>query len=361
MLADFIAHRLCGEAATDLSLASRTLMLDLRQKRWDEQTLAQVEIDPRLLAPLTPAGTPLGNVTASAAAITGLPMTAVVAVGGHDHVCGALAAGVTRPGQMLNSLGTAEAVFLPTEQPLADPTAGRQGYTQGAHVVGGGYYAFGSSYTSGASIEWLRELLGATDDPVAYEALIAGAERVPAGSLGVLFLPHLRLANPPYDDPRSRGALIGLTMDAGRDVITRAIFEGLALESRNTFEPLLAYPEVTAPQSVVAIGGGTRNPLLMRVKASVTNLIHHIIEAQEATALGAALLGGLGAGIYETVDDAVNAMRYGQQEIAPDPIDVPVYEAIYNEVYRRFYPSVAPLSQAISDLQATSAVDRDDA
>ncbi|MCC2626666.1 MAG: putative sugar kinase, partial [Thermomicrobiales bacterium] len=159
----------------------------------------------------------------------------------------------------------------------------------------------------------------------------------------------------------SRGALIGLTMDANRDVITRAIFEGLALESRNTFEPLLAYPQVTTPESVVAIGGGTRNRLLMRVKASVTNLRHHIVEAQEATALGAALLGGLGAGIYGTVDDAVSAMRYGQQEIAPDPIDVPVYEVIYNEVYRRFYPSVAPLSRAISDLQATSAVDRDDA
>jgi len=361
MLADYIAHRLCGEAATDLSLASRTLMLDLRQKRWDEQTLAQAGIDPGLLAPLVPGGTSLGNVTAGAAALTGLPVTAVVAAGGHDHVCGALAAGVTRPGQMLNSLGTAEAVFLPIEQPLADPRAGRQGYTQGAHVVGGRYYAFAGQYTSGASIEWLRDLLGTADDPVAHDELIAAAERVPAGSLGVLFLPHLRLANPPHDDPRSRGALIGLTMDANRDVITRAIFEGLALESRNTFEPLLAYPEVTAPKSVVAIGGGTRNPLLMRVKASVTNLRHHIVEAQEATALGAALLGGLGAGIYETVDDAVNAMRYGQQEIAPDPIDVPVYEAIYNEVYRRFYPSVAPLSQAITDLQATSAVDRDNA
>jgi xylulokinase len=361
MLADFIAHRLCGEAATDLSLASRTLMLDLRQKRWHEQTLAQAGIDQRLLAPLVPGGTSLGNVTAGAAALIGLPVTAVVAAGGHDHVCGALAAGVTRPGQMLNSLGTAEAVFMPIAQPLADPKAGRQGYTQGAHVVGGGYYAFAGQYTSGASIEWLRDLLGATDDPVAYDALIAAAERVPAGSLGVLFLPHMRLANPPYDDPRSRGALVGLTMDAGRDVITRAIFEGLALESRNTFEPLLAYPEVTAPQSVVAIGGGTRNPLLMRVKASVTNLTHHIVEAHEATALGAALLGGLGAGVYDNVDHAVAAMRYGQQEIAPEPNDVPVYEAVYNEAYRRFYPSVAPLSQAISDLQATTAVSRGEA
>jgi xylulokinase len=360
MLADFIAYRLCGEIATDLSLASRTLMLDLREKHWDEQTLAQAGIDAGLLAPLVPGGTLLGHVTANAAALTGLPITAVVAAGGHDHVCGALAAGVTRPGQMLNSLGTAEAVFLPTEQPLADATAGRQGYTQGAHVVGGGYYAFAGQYTSGASIEWLRDLLGASDDPVAYEALIAGAERIPAGSLGVLFLPHLRLANPPYDDPRSRGALIGLTMDTGRDVIARAIFEGLALESRNTFEPLLAHSEVTAPQSVVAIGGGTRNSLLMRVKASVTNLTHHVVAAEEATALGAALLGGLGAGVYEDVDDAIGAMRYGQHEIAPEPADVPVYETIFTEVFRRFYPSIAPLSQAISDLQATTDFSRGD-
>jgi xylulokinase len=150
-------------------------------------------------------------------------------------------------------------------------------------------------------------------------------------------------------------------MDAGRDVITRAIFEGLALEIRNTFEPLLRYPEVAAPQSVVAIGGGTRNPLLMRVKASVTNLIHQVVEAEEATALGAALLGGLGAGVYADVDDAVGAMRYGQQEIAPEPADVPVYETIYRDVYRRFYPSIAPLSQAISELQATTAVSQVDA
>ena len=361
MLADFIAYRLSGKCATDLSLASRTLMLDLRGKRWDEQTLAQAGIDPALLAPLVPGGTLLGQVTAGAAALTGLPMTAVVASGGHDHVCGALAAGVTRPGQMLNSLGTAEAVFLPIEQPLVDPQAGRQGYAQGAHVVGGGYYVFASTYTSGASIEWLRDLLGGTDGQVAYEDLIAGAERVPSGSLGVLFLPHLRLASPPYDDPRSRGALVGLTMDTDRNAITRAIFEGLALESRNLLEPLLTYPQVTSPQSVVAIGGGTRNPLLMNIKASVSNLTYQIVKVDEATALGAALLGGLGTGVYKDVDDAVGAMRYGREEIAPEPSDVPVYETIYTEVYRRFYPSVAPLSQAISDLQATTVVSQDDA
>ncbi len=355
MIADYIAFRLSGEAATDLSLASRTLMLDLRGKRWDERTLAQVELDPQLLAPLVPGGTALGRITPGAAEATGLPPTALVSSGGHDHVCGALAAGVTRPGQMLNSLGTAEALFLPIDEPLIDPEAGRQGYTQGAHVAGGGYYAFAGQYTSGASIDWRRRVLGTGDDALLHEALIAGAARGPAGSLGVVFLPHLRLANPPYDDPRSRGALIGLTADAGRDVVTRAVFEGLAMESRGTFEPLVAYPQVVRPESVVAIGGSTRNGLLMRIKASVTNLEHHVIAAEEATALGAALLGGLGAGVYRDVDDAIASMRYGRESVCPDAEEAGVYNTMFETVYRRLYPAVAPLSQTISDMQAGSA------
>jgi xylulokinase len=356
MLGDYVAFRLGGEQATDLSLASRTLMLNLREKKWDERTLAQAEIDPGLVAPLVPGGTALGRISAEAAEATGLPRTAVVAAGGHDHVCGALAAGVTRPGQTLNSLGTAEALFLPLDEPLTDPQAGREGYTQGAHVVGGRFYAFAGQYTSGASIEWVRDLLGTQDDPLAYDEMVAGAARVPAGSLGVVFLPHLRLAAPPYDDPKSRGALIGLTADVGRDEVTRAVFEGLALESRNTYEPLLSYPQVTVPSSVVAIGGGTRNALLMQIKASVMNLSHRVIEAEEATALGAALLGGLGAGVYRDVDEAVAAMRYGQRQVEPEPGQVEMYETIYQRVYRGFYPAVAPLSQTISDLQATTAV-----
>jgi xylulokinase len=356
LLADYIAFRLSGVGATDLSLASRTLMLNLREKRWDEVTLAQTGIDPGLLAPLVPGGSALGRVTRTASDETRLPTSAVVSSGGHDHVCGALAAGVTAPGQMLNSLGTAEAVFLPTSEPLTDPKAGRQGYSQGAHVAGGGYYVFAGQYTSGASIDWLRHLLGSGGDLLAYDAMIGGARKVSAGSLGVMFLPHLRLANPPYDDARSRGALLGLTTESGSEVVTRAVFEGLAFETRGTLEPLLEYPQVVAPQSVVAIGGGTKNSLLMQIKASVTNLPHQIVDAEEATALGAALLGGLGADVFKSVEEARGAMRYEQHTVHPQPEDVSLYESIYRGIYSRIYPTVAPLSQSISDLQATTVV-----
>jgi xylulokinase len=260
---------------------------------------------------------------------------------------------------MLNSLGTAEAIFLPTAEPLSDPLVGRQGYTQGAHVTGGGYYAFAGQYTSGASVDWLRRLLGSENDPLAYEAMIAGAKAVPVGSLGAMFLPHLRLANPPYEDPRSRGALIGLTTEIGSHAVARALLEGLAFESLSTFEPLLAYPQIVPPTSVVAIGGGTRNSLLMKIKASLTNLPHEVIDAEEATALGAAILGGLGAGVYESVDEARSEMRYGHRVVMPTSEDVQQYRALYDEVYRRFYPAVAPLSQTISDMQTSALTSTD--
>src|ERR687886_1124857 len=157
-VADFMAFRLCGVAATDYSLASRTLALDLQELRWAEELLNEIGISADLFAPLRQGGTLLGPVTHEAATATGLPEGAGVAAGGHDHVCGALAVGVTQKGTMLNSLGTAEAIFLPLERPLTDPQVGHQGYTQGAHVAGQ-YHVFGGQYTSGASVEWLREAL----------------------------------------------------------------------------------------------------------------------------------------------------------------------------------------------------------
>ncbi|MBA3414674.1 MAG: FGGY-family carbohydrate kinase [Chloroflexia bacterium] len=348
MAADYLAWRLCGVAATDHSLASRTLMLNLHTLEWDAETLAAAGIDPGLLAPLAPGGLALGRVTPEAARQTGLPQACVVATGGHDHVCGALAAGVTEPGQMLNSLGTAEAVFMPIERPLTDPQAGRQGYTQGAHVVGGRPYVFAGQYTSGACVAWVRDLVGNGDG---YETLLAEAAAAPPGSLGVCFLPHLRLANPPHDDPKSRGAFVGLSTDVGRGALVRATLEGLAFETRATYEPLFAYPEVTRPASVRVIGGSTRNDLLMGIKATVMGQPLTVVEAEEATALGAAILGGLGAGVYPDVAGALASLDLGEHAVEPNPAERDLYEQIYQRVYRPLYDRVAPLSRAAVEIQ----------
>ena len=346
-VADYIAFRLCGVAATDYSLASRTLALDLHGLRWAEELLEEVGISPHLFAPLRQGGSSLGPVTPEAASATGLPESAGVATGGHDHVCGALAVGVTQKGTMLNSLGTAEAIFLPLERPLTDPQVGREGYTQGAHVAGR-YYIFGGQYTSGASVEWLREVLGGVD----YDTLVAEAEEAPPGSLGTYFLPHLRLANPPYDDPAARGAFLGLSTDVKRGELFRAVLEGLAYDSRKSLEPLLAHSGVDRLRAIYAIGGGTQNRLLMRIKATVLNQEISVIGVDEATSLGAAVLGGIGAGVYADIPSALEELRYAERPVEPVSDEVPFYDAAFRKVYERIYPSLRGVHHEIHDLQS---------
>lgn len=347
-MADYIAYRLCGEAATDYSLASRTLALDLRRLVWAGDLLREVGLSPDIFAPLSQSGTRLGPVLAEVAAATGLPASAQVAVGGHDHVCGALATGVIQPGDMLSSLGTTEAIFLPLNQPITDPLMGRQGYTQGAHVVADHYYVLGGLYTAGVCVDWMRQILGNDLD---YAAAIAAAEQSPPGSLGVCFLPHLRLANSPYDDPKGRGAFIGLSTDVKPEVMFRAVLEGLAYESRHSLESLLAFPGVAALRRAYVIGGGTRNSLLMQIKATVLNKPITIATVAEATSLGAAILGGLGAGVYSDVPAALTLLYQNQTLVEPVAAQVSLYENIFRQVYQHLYLTLKPLHHTIYQLQ----------
>lgn len=344
--ADYLTFRLCGVAASEFSLASRTLMLDIDKLTWATDLVQNAGVDPAILPPLLPSGTKLGTVLPEIATQTGLPASAIVTTGGHDHVCGAMALSVIRPGAVLDSLGTAEAIFLATDEVLKDPAVGRRGYAQGVHVSGG-YYILGGLYTSSACIEWFRENAGAGLD---YDALAAEGEAVPPGSLGVYFLPHLRTANPGYDDPRSRATFVGLTFDAKRGALYRALLEGLAYEARYSLASLLPYLPATHIERIVATGGGTRNGLLMRIKASVYNQPVRVVSIDEATALGAAMLAGIGAGVYTDVADAVQSVRYTTTVTEPEPVAAKFYEQGFNQVYRALYPAVRELHHAIVGL-----------
>jgi xylulokinase len=185
-----------------------------------------------------------------------------------------------------------------------------------------------------------------------YAALIAEADKVPPGSLGALFLPHLRLANAPHDDPRGRGAFIGLSTDVKRGALFRAVLEGLAYECRYSLESLLAYPEVTRLNSIAVIGGSTRNLLLMRIKASVLNQPIKVVKVTEATTLGAALLGGLSAGVYRDVADALAQLSYDQTIVEPQPAEAARYEAYFRQVYQQLYLTLRSLHHKIYELQS---------
>jgi xylulokinase len=352
-MADYIAWRLCGVQATDFSLASRTLWLDLQRRQWSAQVLDWTATPHTLLAPLLPSGTQLGSILPDVAAATGLPASAQVAVGGHDHICGALALGVTEPADVLNSIGTAEAIFLPLDQPLTDPMVGQQGYSQGVHV-GGQYYVLGGMYTSGACVEWFRENLAGGAD---YATLIQEAAEVPAGSLGAVFLPHLRMSNPPHMDAQARGSFIGLRTDAKRGALFRAVLEGLAFECRSSLEPLLQHVQLPGVRHYYVTGGGAYNELALAIKASVLNHVLHVVSVKEATALGAALLGGVAAGVYADLPDALRHLCYTQAELTPVAEIASLYEAIFRTVYQPMYNTLQPLHQLIHQLQNQDAQD----
>jgi xylulokinase len=347
-VAHYLAWRLTGVAGCDLTLASRTLALDLERRVWAEDLIRELGLDPAMFAPLRPWGARLGTLTADAAAATGLAASCAVGVAGHDHLVGAFAARALAPGVLLDSMGTAEALTLALERPSAAPALRERGYNQGVVEVGSPvYYVFGGFQTSGASIEWFRTLFGAE---LAHAQLIAAAEKVVAGCHGVTFLPDLRGRISPVPDPEARGAWFGLAADSDRATLYRAVLEGLAFEARLTVDDLLALPGRRPIAQIRAIGGNTRNPLLMRIKASVYGRPIVAAEMAEATAQGAALLGGLAAGVFPDPPSALAALEPGERTVAPDPGWVALYEPHFREVYRPAYAALRPLHHAAAAL-----------
>jgi len=342
--ADYIAFKLSGEYVSEPSLASRALLYEVDKRSWAVDLLAACDLSPDLLPPLKPSGTGIGTVTSSASDQTGLTTSTVVATGGHDHVCGALGVGVVSPGTILNSLGTAEAHFLPIDQPLNRPEVARQGYSVGGHVAGDRFYAIGGLYASGGSVDWVKSLLGASDG----KTLLREAHEVPPGADGVMFLPHLRIANPPFGDAPSKGAFVGLTGDTNRASVYRAVLEGIALEANLCLRGLLSYAGVEDPSDLIAIGGSTRNILLMDIKAAVYGRPITVAETEESTALGAAILGGLGAGVYADLADVLSIVIQERHVIEPDATLVERYADITDR-YNHVYPALKPLNARISE------------
>jgi xylulokinase len=347
-LTHYLAFRLTGVAGSDLTQASRTLALDLEQGVWAEALIQEVGIDPKIFPPLRPVGAALGPVTAEAARATGLPESCIVGVGGHDHIVGALAAGALEPDVMLNSLGTAEAVTVTLPAPTPDPALGRQGYSQGMVEVDGRRtpYVFGGFVTSGAAVEWFRALF---EPAPAHDALIAEALTVPPGADGVTFLPDLRGRISPVPDPKARGAWFGLAADSSRSALYRALLEGLAFEARLSFDALTSLPGLPRLRAIHAIGGNTQNDLLLRIKASVYRQPIKAIDLPEATALGAALLGGLAAGLWPDLASARAGLALSFREIEPVAAWEALYERRYQEVYRPAYEALRPLHHALPD------------
>src|SRR5437588_1762207 len=263
---DFVLWKLSGSFATDYSIASRTMLFDQRTLTWSEPLLEQAGLPASWFPPAFPSGTALGTVSKEVAEQTGLPQQTIVSTGGHDHLCGALAAGMTHPGHLLESIGTASVIMavVDTFRPSAELlTAGFNSY---AYVLQNTYVTLGTLNFAGGALEWIVTLLygqgkQGTVSPENYAQALREAAEIPPGARGAIILPSFLGSGTPYAKRSARGAILGLTPSHNRPELVRALIEGLAFWLRDNTE-MLCNLGIAPPHPEITVIGGTTQATL---------------------------------------------------------------------------------------------------
>jgi xylulokinase len=318
---DYVRLRLCGEHATDVSDASGTLLLDVAARRWSEEVLDALELDPAWL-PRAHESPVVSGLTAD-----GVP----VAAGAGDQAAGALGVGVDQPGPVSVVLGTSGVVFAALDRFRADKQARVHAF---CHAVPGAWHAMGVMLSAAGSLRWLRD---ATGSSASYDELLAEAAVWPAGTEGLIFLPYLAGERTPHADPDARGAFVGLSVRHDRGALVRAVLEGVAFGLRDSLDLIVELG--VAPALGRVSGGGARNDLWLRIVASVLELPLERVAVDEGAAFGAAILGGVVAQAWPDVRCAVAATVKPRARIEPVPEWIAVYRE-RRERYQELYPAL---------------------
>jgi xylulokinase len=349
---DYIRYRLTGEFATEVSDASGTALLDVRRRQWSTEMLAALDIPAAWLPACYESPVPSTQISAEAAAATGLlPGTPVVG-GGGDQAAGAVGSGIVAEGVVSVTLGTSGVVFAATERFVLEPQGRLHAF---CHAVPGTWHLMGVMLSAAGSLRWFRDALGGAEMAQAavngadvYDLLAAEAAQAPPGCEGLIFLPYLTGERTPYPDPDARGVYFGLTLRHGKPHLIRAVLEGVAYGLRDSLELLRA--QGVAVTQVRASGGGARSALWRQILADVFEAEIVGTNVNEGAAYGAALLAGVGTGVYPDVPAAAAATVRLTDRVAPGPA-TRVY-ADYYPIYRALYPALAPQFQVVSAVTA---------
>ena len=340
----YVLREAAGELAVDYSNASSLALLDPRTRTWSEAVLAATDLDPAMLPRLAAGTEPIGTVTSAFAEATGLDPRTVVTAGCGDEMAATLGAGVFAPGEVCDVVGTAEPVCAASAEPREDPTMLVECHP---HADPDAWLLENPGWVSGGNLRWWRDGFApveraaeAAGGPDAYDALSEAAAAIPPGAQGVAFLPCMQGAMAPEWNGAARGTFYGLTLAHTRAHMTRAILEGSAFALRDVLEAMVnAGLEVSR---LTIVGGGAKGPLWRQIKADVTGLPVRVPVSVETTATGAAILAAVGAGVHDTVADAVKAfVDYRPEQHEPDADTRVAYDEAYAR-YRDVYFALKP-------------------
>lgn len=322
-LKDFLVYRLTGRVVTDWMNAAYTLLFDVRTRAWRTDFMDAADLPAERFPPSLSPAEPAGPLHAEGAARTGLPEGIPVAVGGPDGSLAAVGAGSLDENVLVDTAGTSDTVLASTAHPTV---GGDSGLVVNPHVLAGRWLIGGPTTSTGAVWSWWAERFGrrAAEEKVGHAELDAAAASVPPGADGLIFLPTFIGDRTPGWTPTARGALIGLDLGHGPAHVARAIVEGTALMVRRCLHRMRETG--AAPARVHLVGGAANSPLWTQVRADMLGLPVVRLRTPEASAWGAALMGGLASGFFPDPSAITLDADLIAGTCQPDPRNAALYD-----------------------------------
>jgi xylulokinase len=338
---DYVRYRLTGETATDMADASGTLLLDVAKRAWSQEILMETSINSTFLPKLFESQEICGQISKLGSSETGLKAGTPVVAGAGDQAAGAVGIGITKPGIASATIGTSGVVFAATDRPTLDPKGRLHTF---CHAIPNRWHVMGVTQAAGLSLKWFREQFGTDGNKGGggYDELSKEAAAIEPGSGGVFWAPYLMGERTPHLDPDARAALVGLSASHTRAHIVRAILEGVAFSLKDTFT---IFEQIGVPVRQIRLGGGgARSPLWRQIQSDVYAQGVEILAAEEGAAYGAAILAGVGASGWSSVDQACDAVVRVVSRIVPDAESCSTMQKSYR-TYRRIYPALHSIQQ----------------
>jgi len=337
LLKDYFLYRLTGEFVTDPTISSSTGFLRLQERDWWDEMLDFIELDKDQLPQLVNSEEVIGKLIPQVASEIGLSRNTLVVAGAMDQMAGAIGAGNINPGVITETTGTALAIIATVLEPIYDL---QTRIPCSPHAVSNKFVLMPYSETAGIVLKWFRDTFGVRDEgkKETYDALMKLAKTVPAGSEGLLALPHFAGSFCPHFNPEARGAFVGMSLNHKKSHLVRALVESIAFMLRENIELLEGLG--VKVEKVRSLGGAAKSDFWLQIKSDVLNLPVELPKCSEASSLGAAILAGVGAGIYKDIDEAVRVTGSVKKTFSPELENVSKYQKIYQKylgLYRKLY------------------------
>lgn len=337
LLEDYLIYKLTGKFAAEGSLLTSSLLFNVRQKVWWGKMLEFLGISEESLPEIRESGEGVEEISDQVARELGLPEDTLVVTGAFDQAASTIGAGNIKPGVITESTGAALAICATIDKPLFDQ---ENRIPCHYHAVENKYYLLPWCQTAGMALKWFRDEFCQYEREDAYKLMDEEASSVPPGSDGVLMLPHLMGAVCPEFNPNARGCYFGFSLSSTKAHFIRALLEAVALMLKKNLDILEELGiEI---REIRAIGGGARSDLWNHIKADVVGKPLVTVGTAETACLGAAILAGIGASVFPSIDAACGKMVQIRDRVFPDERNRAVYKAAY-EKYVRLYEVLEPL------------------